>query len=154
MRRILVTLLCAAASATAFAQDRPQQLATTKLSAGIHAVTAMVADRPETRQVGLMHRREMAANDGMLFVFEQAGEQCFWMKNTLIPLSIAFLADDGRIVNVEQMKAQTFDGHCSKEPVRYALEMNEGWFAKKGLREGQKIRGLPASPGSSPRSPS
>ena len=143
MRRILVTLLCTAASVAASAQDGPQTLPTTKLSAGMHVVTAMVANRPDTRQVGLMFRREMAANDGMLFVFEQPSEQCFWMKNTLIPLSIAFLADDGRIVNVEQMKAQTLDGHCSKEPVRYALEMNEGWFAKKGLREGQKVRGLP-----------
>ena len=144
-----MTLLAAAsllpAAFATGAQEKPQQLPTTKLTAGIHVINAMVADRPETRQVGLMFRREMAANDGMLFVFEQAGQQCFWMKNTLIPLSIAFLADDGRIVNVEQMKPQTLDGHCSKEPVRYALEMNEGWFAAKGLAAGRKIRGLPAA---------
>jgi uncharacterized membrane protein (UPF0127 family) len=149
-RRILVTLACGLAallgSVPAGAQDAPQTLPTTKLSAGIHVVNAMVADRPDTRQTGLMHRREMAPNDGMLFVFERAGEQCFWMKNTLIPLSIAFLADDGRIVNVESMKPQTLDGHCSKEPVRYALEMNAGWFAQKGLKAGAKVRGLPAAP--------
>ena len=144
-RRILVTLLAAAALLPAVAQEKPQQLPTTKLTAGIHVVHAMVADRPETRQVGLMHRRELAANDGMMFFFEQSAQQCFWMKNTLIPLSIAFLADDGRIVNVEQMKPQTLDGHCSKEPVRYALEMNAGWFAGKGLAAGRKIRGLPPS---------
>ena len=132
------------ASFGAAAQGQPQTLPTTRLSAGIHVVRAMVADRPDTRQTGLMFRKEMAPNDGMLFVFERPSDQCFWMKNTLIPLSIAFLADDGRIVNVEEMKAQTLDGHCSKEPVRFALEMNQGWFKAKGLAAGHKVRGLPA----------
>ena len=146
-RRILVTLAwllgTTLASFGAAAQGQPQALPTTRLTAGIHVVNAMVADRPDTRQTGLMFRKEMAPNDGMLFVFERPSEQCFWMKNTLIPLSIAFLADDGRIVNVEEMQAQTLDGHCSKEPVRFALEMNEGWFAKRGIKPGTKLTGEP-----------
>ena len=77
-----------------------------------------------------MFRRAMEPNDGMLFVFEQPGKQCFWMKNTLIPLSVAFIADDGSVVNIEDMQPQTLDDHCSAKPVRYVLEMNKGWFAR------------------------
>ena len=79
----------------------------------------------------------------MLFVFERAGQQCFWMKNTLIPLSVAFVADDGTVVNIEEMKPQTLDSHCSTQPVRYVLEMNDGWFAKRGIKPGSKLRGAP-----------
>jgi uncharacterized membrane protein (UPF0127 family) len=78
----------------------------------------------------------------MLFVFDEADIQCMWMKNTLIPLSVAYLADDGTVVNVEDMKPQTEDSHCAKKPVRFALEMNKGWFASKGLKPGAKLRGL------------
>jgi len=85
----------------------------------------------------------MAVSDGMLFVFEQPGQQCFWMKNTLIPLSVAFLADDGSVVNIEEMAPQTLDGHCSTKPVRFVLEMNQGWFAKRGIKPGSKLRGAP-----------
>ena len=84
-----------------------------------------------------MFRTAMPANDGMLFVFEQPGQQCFWMKNTLIPLSVAFIADDGSVVNIDDMKPQTLDSHCSAKPVRFVLEMNEGWFAKRGIKAGQ-----------------
>jgi len=79
----------------------------------------------------------------MLFVFERAGQQCFWMKNTLIPLDVAFVDDDGRVVNIDRMKPQTLDGHCSEKPVRFVLEMNDGWFAKRGIKPGQQLRGLP-----------
>jgi uncharacterized membrane protein (UPF0127 family) len=82
----------------------------------------------------------------MLFTFERPGQQCFWMKNTLIPLDIAFVDDAGAIVNIEQMKPQTLDGHCSEKPVRYALEMNDGWFAKRGLKPGARLKGLPPPP--------
>jgi len=95
------------------------------------------------REIGLMFRPTMAANDGMLFVFERAGQQCFWMKNTLIPLSVAFVADDGSVVNIEAMKPQTLDSHCSAQPVRFVLEMNDGWFAKRGIKPGAKLRGTP-----------
>ena len=88
-----------------------------------------------------MFRSEMPQHEGMLFVFEQPSQQCFWMKNTLLPLSAAFIADNGRIVNIVDMKPQTLDSHCSTEPVRFVLEMNQGWFAKKGLKAGSVLKG-------------
>ena len=124
-------------------QTPPQRLDTVTLNAGMHNIRAEVALTPEQRATGLMYRREMAAHEGMLFVFEQAAPQCFWMKNTLLPLSIAFLADDGTVVNIADMKPQTLDSHCSAKPVRYALEMNQGWFAKRGIQAGAKLSGTP-----------
>ncbi len=123
------------------AQDAAQKLPTVKLNAGLHVIEAEVARTPEERAIGLMHRKEMPANHGMLFVFEQPATQCFWMKNTLLPLSIAFLADDGTVVNVADMKPQSLDSHCSKAPVRLALEMNKGWFERRGIREGSRLSG-------------
>jgi len=107
----------------------------------MHAIRAEVADSMDTRMQGLMLRKSMAANDGMLFVFEDSSPQCFWMRNTLIPLSIAFLADDGTVVNLADMKPQSDESHCSAKPVRYALEMNQGWFAKRGVKPGTRIGG-------------
>jgi uncharacterized protein len=137
----MLGLLCAAG--VAWAQDAPQKLQQIRLNAGIHNINAELAATPQQREVGLMFRPTMAANDGMLFVFERAGQQCFWMKNTLIPLSVAFVADDGSVVNIEAMKPQTLDSHCSTQPVRFVLEMNEGWFAKRGIKPGAKLRGAP-----------
>ena len=125
------------------AQTGPQKLPAIKLNAGIHNIVAEVARTPDERSTGLMFRSSMGANEGMLFVFEQPGQQCFWMKNTLIPLSVAFVADDGAIVNIEQMKPQTLDSHCSAKEVRYVLEMNEGWFARRGIKPGAKLTGAP-----------
>jgi uncharacterized membrane protein (UPF0127 family) len=85
----------------------------------------------------------MPAHEGMLFVFESPSKQCFWMKNTLIPLTAAFVDDQGTIVNLADMKPQTLEGHCSEQPVRFVLEMNKGWFAKKGLKPGSKLTGSP-----------
>jgi uncharacterized membrane protein (UPF0127 family) len=131
----------------AHAQTGPQlDLPRVTLSAGIHQVDAQVAQTPEQRATGLMFRREMAQPEGMLFVFEQASVQCFWMKNTLLPLSAAFVADDGTIVNLADMKPQTADSHCSSKPVRFVLEMNQGWFAKKGIKPGFRLRGAPFGP--------
>ena len=140
---ILAAALPCALALPAAAQDAPQRLAATRLTAGFHLITAEVARTPEQRAIGLMNRPTMPVNDGMLFVFEQPGQQCFWMKNTLLPLSIAFLADDGSIVNIEDMKPQSLDSHCSAKPVRFALEMNQGWFAKRALKPGTKITGAP-----------
>ncbi|WP_157266730.1 DUF192 domain-containing protein [Azohydromonas aeria] len=126
-------------------QAQPQRLETITLHAGMHNIRAEVALTPEQRATGLMHRREMAAHEGMLFVFEQPAQQCFWMKNTLLPLSIAFLADDGTVVNIADMKPKALDSHCSAKPVRYALEMNQGWFAKRGIQAGAKLSGAPFS---------
>ena len=90
-----------------------------------------------------MFRRVMAQHEGMLFVFDEPSPQCFWMKNTLLPLAIAFLADDGTVVNIDDMQPQTLESHCSTKPVRYVLEMNQGWFAKRGIKAGSKIGGAP-----------
>jgi uncharacterized membrane protein (UPF0127 family) len=127
----------------AVAQDRPQSLPAIKLGAGMHVISAEVAQSPEQRATGLMNRPSMGANEGMLFVFEEANPQCFWMKNTLLPLSIAFIADDGTVVNIADMKPQALESHCSAKPVRYALEMNQGWFAKRGIKAGSKLTGRP-----------
>lgn len=124
------------------AQQAPQlNLQRAKLNAGMHVIDAQVALTPQEREIGLMLRKEMAQHEGMLFVFEQAAEQCFWMKNTLLPLTAAFVANDGTIVNTEDMKPQTTDSHCSAKPVRFVLEMNKGWFAKKGIQPGSKLAG-------------
>jgi uncharacterized protein len=95
-----------------------------------------------TRSDGLMMRNKMAANQGMLFVFERPESHCFWMRNTLLPLSIAFIDDHGVIVNIADMKPQSDDSHCSKKPVRYALEMNQGWFSSKGIKADSIIGGI------------
>jgi len=116
------------------------------LNAGLYVIRAEVVDTPETRARGLMFRKSMLPNHGMLFVFADAERQCFWMRNTLIPLSIAFLDDRGVIVNIADMQPQTEDNHCSVRPVRYALEMNQGWFAARNIRPGFKISGLDKAP--------
>ena len=127
----------------ASAQETPQSLAAVKLSAGMHSIRAELARTPDERSIGLMFRKAMPTNDGMLFQFDQAAPQCFWMKNTLLPLSIAFIDDDGVVVNIDDMKPQTLDSHCSAKPVRYVLEMNEGWFAKRGIKPGSRVQGGP-----------
>lgn len=141
---VSLTSLAALTAPVAFAQDQPQTtLPRTRLSAGMHQIDAQVAATPAQRATGLMFRREMPQHEGMLFVFEQPQQQCFWMMNTLIPLTAAFVADDGTIVNLADMKPQTTDAHCSAKPVRYVLEMNQGWFARKGLKAGTKLAGEP-----------
>ncbi len=142
-RRLLLSALASAAVATTQAQEPQMDLQRIKLGAGMHQIDSQVALTPEQRQIGLMWRKNMPTNEGMLFVFEQPSQQCFWMKNTLLPLTAAFVADDGTIVNLADMKPQTTEPHCSKQPVRYVLEMNQGWFAKKGIRAGAKLTGLP-----------
>jgi uncharacterized membrane protein (UPF0127 family) len=125
------------------AEEQAQHLQAITLSAGMHLVHAELALTPEQRQKGLMYRRDLGSNDGMLFVFEEANPQCFWMKNTPTPLTIAFLADDGSIVNLADMKPFDEASHCSARPVRFVLEMNQGWFAKRGLKAGFKLDGPP-----------
>ena len=146
-RPALLTALLLSASMIclpAGAQEGPQMdLQRVKLSSGLHQIDAQVALTPEQRQIGLMNRKEMPQHEGMIFVFEQATQQCFWMKNTLLPLTAAFIADDGTIVNLADMKPQTLDAHCSAKPVRYVLEMNKGWFEKKGIKAGAKLKGAP-----------
>jgi len=144
--RSLVALPLLAFAMLASAEDGQPKLTAIRLNAGIHNIQAELALTPDQREIGLMYRKTMGSNDGMLFAFEEPGQQCFWMKNTLLPLSVAFVADDGSIVNIEAMKPQTLDSHCSKKPVRFVLEMNDGWFAKRGIKPGFKLQGRPFSP--------
>jgi hypothetical protein len=132
------------AAAAAPTQDAPQlNLPVVQLRAGMHNIRAQVASGVVERSTGLMHRKEMPQHEGMLFVFEAPSQQCFWMRNTVLPLSIAFIADDGTVVNIRDMQPQSLDSHCSDKPVRYALEMNQGWFAKRGVKPGFKLAGAP-----------
>jgi uncharacterized membrane protein (UPF0127 family) len=132
--------------AAAMAQEGPQpRLETIELTAGMHVIHAELAVTPQQQATGMMFRSEMGANDGMLFVNETAGVRCFWMHNTLLPLTIAFIADDGSIVNLADMAPRSDDSHCSARPVRYALEMRQGWFAKRGFKAGLKLLGAPFS---------
>ena len=126
--------------------EQPQRLQAITLNAGMHNILAEVALTSEQRQMGLMYRRDLAGHEGMLFVFDQATPQCFWMKNTPTALTIAFLADDGSIVNLADMKPFDEASHCSSKPVRFVLEMNQGWFAKRGIKPGFKLIGPPFKP--------
>ena len=114
-----------------------------ELKTGIYRIQAELADTPKAREVGLMNRTSMPTNSGMLFIFEQKAGHCFWMNNTKIPLSIAFIADDGKIVNIEEMQAETTNNHCPKAAVRYALEMNKQWFSERVILPGAVVTGLP-----------
>ena len=148
LRRHLLAILAVLACAPAFAQlapaGQPQlDLPRTTLSIGMHRIDTQLATAPEQRQIGLMHRKEMPQHEGMLFIFEQPATQCFWMRNTLIPLTAAFVADDGSIVNLADMQPLQETSHCSAKPVRYVLEMNQGWFEQRHLKAGAKLRGKP-----------
>jgi uncharacterized membrane protein (UPF0127 family) len=143
MRQLLSALTIFAVSCLAFAQEPQTDLPRLRLAAGMHQIDAQVAMSAEQRATGLMYRKNMPQHEGMLFVFEEPAVQCFWMKNTLLPLTAAFVADDGEIVNLADMKPQTTDSHCSTRPVRFVLEMNQGWFGKKGIKAGTRLAGEP-----------
>ena len=149
MTKIILHTVYAAMALSMFgisvsAQEGPQMnLPRTSLTAGIYQINTQLALTPEQREIGLMFRRDLPQQEGMLFVFEQPGTQCFWMKNTFLPLTAAFVDDQGTIVNLADMKPQTTDSHCSTKPVRYVLEMNVGWFTKKGIKAGSKLGGKP-----------
>jgi uncharacterized protein len=144
MRPARIALALLLAAAPAFAQEEPQtDLPRVELSAGMHKIDAQIARTPSQTATGLMWRKQMPQHEGMLFVFSQAFPQCFWMKNTLLPLSAAFIEDDGTIVNIADMQPQSLESHCSLKPVRYVLEMNQGWFAKRGIKAGMKLAGPP-----------
>ena len=126
----------------AYAQT-PSSLPTIEMYVGMHRLQTELAISPQDRATGLMWRKSMPDNHGMLFVFQSHAIHCFWMRNTYIPLSIAFLRDDGTIVNIEDMQPLNDRSHCPAEPVRYALEVNQGWFAKRNITPPQRVRGLP-----------
>lgn len=123
--------------------ESDQKFPTTPLTTGMYIIQVEVAMTPGQRERGLMFRKQMAQNDGMVFVFGDSAKVCMWMKNTLIPLSVAFLDRNGKIVNIEDMQPQTLNSHCSNGYVPYALEMNLGWFKQKNIKLGSIIKGLP-----------
>ena len=144
MNKTVVGIACGAMlSAAAWAQNSMPIL---ELTAGFHRIEAEVAANDQNRQVGLMNRKAMPAQHGMLFIFTQDNTHCMWMRNTLLPLSVAFLDDEGKIINIEDMQPQTEDNHCARRPARYALEMNVGWFAQRGIKAGVKLKGIEKAP--------
>lgn len=122
------------------------QLPLLELLAGMHRIEAEVAATSESRQIGMMQRTIMPPQRGMLFVFPEVAKHCMWMRNTLLPLSVAFLDESGRIINVEDMQPKTENNHCATKPARYALEMNLGWFKSRGLGPGFAIAGIEKAP--------
>lgn len=144
-----LALLALLTASGTFAQQEPQpRLPTIEITVGMYVIQAEVARTNQQHTIGLMHRQTMGVNEGMLFVYQSSEIRCYWMRNTLIPLTIAFLDDDGTIVNLKDMEPQTERSNCSIKPVRYALEMNQGWFSERGLKPGFKLQGLPFTPAS------
>ena len=137
MKSFLAALLFAFWSVHALA-DLPE----INLAAGTHKLIAEVANNDSQRSTGLMHRRMLPENRGMLFIFPDVALHSMWMMNTYVPLSVAFIDQEGTIINIEDMQPQTQSTHAAKKPARYALEMNLGWFAKRGIKPGVKIEGI------------
>jgi uncharacterized membrane protein (UPF0127 family) len=137
---------CLLIAALAGAPAAAAQLPEIPLTIAGHALTAEVAATTESRTQGLMHRRMLPQNRGMLFVFRELGPHAMWMMNTYIPLSVAFLDESGRIINIADMQPHTRDSHGATRPAKYALEMNQGWFAKHGIKPGAKVEGLERAP--------
>jgi uncharacterized protein len=136
MKKILCLLVaCFAAGAHA-------ELPAVDLAVDMYRIHAEVADSMGARMEGLMYRKSMPQGAGMVFVFDESATHCMWMKNTLIPLSVAFIDETGAIINIADMQPQSEQTHCAARPARYALEMNKGWFAQRGVKAGAKFRGL------------
>lgn len=143
LRKLIGGLLGLALAGAALGQASMPQM---ELTAGFHRIEAEVAANDQNRQVGLMNRRNMPAQHGMLFVFTHEFSHCMWMRNTFIPLSVAFIDGDGTIINIEDMQPQTETNHCARRPARFALEMNQGWFAQRGIKPGMKLSGIERAP--------
>ena len=138
--RLVFALMFVAAPALA------QELPAVQLKAGMHLIRAEVAADYSTRGRGLMFRKSLAPNGGMLFIFDGADIHCMWMKNTYIPLSVAFLDAQGAIINIADMQPHSEQSHCAARPAVYALEMTQGWFAERGVKPGMKLGGLEKPP--------
>ena len=132
---VLALLLAAASPARA-------QLPVVELGAGMHLIRAELAADDPSRMRGLMFRKALGPNEGMLFVFDEATTHCMWMKNTDLPLSVAFLDERARVINIADMTPHSEESHCAERPARYALEMEQGWFAARGVKPGFTIRGI------------
>lgn len=152
LRRFVAGLALVGAAAMACAEAVPKPIAApatmpvVELGAGMYRIEAEVAHTFSARQTGLMNRRSMAMQRGMVFVFPDDAIHCMWMKNTYLPLSVAFLDRNGRILNIADMQPQTEDSHCAAGAARYALEMNQGWFRERGVKAGDTLRGIERLP--------
>jgi len=138
-----VSMLCVVVAALAPAGGRAADLPTRTLTIGKHKLIVEVVVTPEQRATGLMNRFSLQPDHGMLFVFDRPQPMAFWMKNTYIPLSIAFLDADGSILNIEDMRPQDESTHPSRGNALYAIEMKQGWFASRSIEPGFKVSGLP-----------
>lgn len=136
-----VLALCSATVTSVWAQ-----MPVMTLGAGMHLIQAEVANTYENRMQGLMYRKSLGANNGMLFVFTEDERHCMWMKNTYVPLSVAFIDAKGTIVSIHDMEPQTEKSHCATGVARYALEMNKGWFKSRAIAPGVQLRGLEKAP--------
>jgi hypothetical protein len=142
MKSLLLALLLTLGVSVASAQQLPMM----ELTAGFHRIEAEVAANNAARMQGLMQRKSMATQRGMLFVFDRDAQHCMWMKNTFLPLSVAFIDETGKILNIEDMQPHSEDNHCAAKPARYALEMNVGWFSQRGIKRGDRIGGIDKAP--------
>ena len=142
-RRSFSVVLAAALFACALPALGDAKLPTTTLRIGSHPLKVEVASTEPQRNQGLMHRTSLPRDDGMLFIFDDPGYYAMWMKNTLIPLSVAFVDREGVILNIADMQPQTLDTHLSNGPALYAIETNKGWFESHKVHAGDKVTGLP-----------
>jgi uncharacterized membrane protein (UPF0127 family) len=147
----VLAFFCAAGIAAAFGGEEQSggqaALPTITLSINGHNLRAEVAATLQSRRKGLMSRPALADGEAMLLVFPENKRHCLWMRDTLIPLSAAFLNKSGDIVNIAaKMQPQTDRRHCATAPAQYALETSQGWFIKHGIKAGDTIKGLSAAP--------
>ena len=142
----LLVLVWMSGGVTDAVAQQQSGLPVVELSAGMHRIEAELAHTPSSRQIGLMNRQSMPPQRGMVFVFRQEAQHCMWMKNTLIPLSVAFLDAQGKILNIADMTPHSEESHCAAGPARFALEMNQGWFSTRGIAPGDAIRGIDRLP--------
>ncbi|HEY4318978.1 MAG TPA: DUF192 domain-containing protein [Herbaspirillum sp.] len=138
-----LSILLALGAAAPMQAQAQQKFPVIPLTAGMYVIQAEVATTEAQREEGLMFRKTLGANQGMVFLFGSPAGVCMWMKNTLLPLSVAFMDSDRKIINIEDMQAETLNSHCANRPATYALEMNLGWFKQKHIKPGMKIEGLP-----------
>ncbi len=143
--RLTLALLVSATCLVTTAQSA-QILPVIPLSLGSGTLEVEVASDQSQRAQGLMHRSAMPANQGMLFAYPAPAYFCMWMKNTKIPLSVAFIDAQGKVINIADMAPQTETNHCTERNATYALEVNRGWFTRHGVTAGSQIIGLERAP--------
>src|ERR1700674_2874681 len=144
MKLLSACFLAVAVTLSNFASG--EELPTLQLSIKGHRLVAETATTAATRTIGLMHRFSLKPDHGMLFVFDAPQPLAFWMKNTFVPLSIAFIGADGRILNIEDMTPQSETTHPSRGLALYGLEMKKGWFAERAIAAGDRVEGLEKAP--------